>query len=394
LRILIVHEVSYLKKVVYEYQDFAERLAARGHEVTVVDFDEDGDGRGNRSKISRTGIGSVLLENTAFINLPVVKYFSARHHFKKALLHKLIGKEVDVVFLYSVFINGTNTVRLCRKFNIPVCFRALDIYHRIRKNIFILPPLYLGERYIYRHCDEVMPTNEKLGHYVNRMSGGRSKKMFLLHHGIDTWLFRKGDNDIRLRRKFGFNEDDRIAVFLGTTYDFAGVDVVIKNFAVMRDILPAIKVMIVGGGKYNRELQRLVMERGLEKEVVLTGFQPYAQVSDFLGMADIAFNSFRINDITRDIIPVKIVQYLACGKPVICTPLPDVVKAFPERESGVLYCDIRNGSAFAAMMAETMKNRTLLDHLSNNAVRFVTGNFDMNGQILKLENELIGLCRN
>ena len=40
MKIAIIHEVSYLSKPVYEYQDFAERLASLGHEVTVFDFDE------------------------------------------------------------------------------------------------------------------------------------------------------------------------------------------------------------------------------------------------------------------------------------------------------------------------------------------------------------------
>ena len=382
-----------MKKVVYEYQDFAERLASRGHTVTVIDFDPDGDGSGNHGEVSRTGIGTVVLENTGFLKLPILKYISGRYRYKKLLLKKLINKEIDVVFLYAVFINGTNTVSLCKKFNIPVCYRALDIYHKIRKNIFILPPLYFGEKYIYKHSDEVIPTNERLGNYVKRMSNGKCKKIFLLHHGIDTSLFHKRDNNTKLRRKFGFNEDDKIAVFLGTTYDFAGIDVVIKNFAVMRIILPTIKIMIVGAGDYDTKLKRLIIEQGLEKEVVLTGFQPYEEVPEFLGIADIAFNSFRLNDITKDIIPVKIVQYLACGKPLICTPLPDIVKLFPEKDSGILYCDIKQGDKFAALIAETMANQTLMNQLSQNAVNFIVKNFDMNTQILKLENELIGLCK-
>ena len=40
MKILWCHEVSYLDKPVYEYQDFPERLAARGHKVEVIDFSE------------------------------------------------------------------------------------------------------------------------------------------------------------------------------------------------------------------------------------------------------------------------------------------------------------------------------------------------------------------
>ena len=49
MKILVVHEVSYLRKVVYEIHEFPELLALRGHEVTFVDFDEDAT-RESRSK--------------------------------------------------------------------------------------------------------------------------------------------------------------------------------------------------------------------------------------------------------------------------------------------------------------------------------------------------------
>src|SRR5437870_104333 len=40
MKILIVHEVSYLDKIVYEYQILPEMLSMLGHEMTVVDYDE------------------------------------------------------------------------------------------------------------------------------------------------------------------------------------------------------------------------------------------------------------------------------------------------------------------------------------------------------------------
>src|SRR4030095_9088455 len=73
LRILFIHEVSYIKKVVYEYQLFPELLALRGHTVSVVDFDETGDHKYQKRKFSKTGIAEVYLENTPFTKLPVVK---------------------------------------------------------------------------------------------------------------------------------------------------------------------------------------------------------------------------------------------------------------------------------------------------------------------------------
>ena len=134
MNILIVHEVSYKNKVVYEYQDFAERLSALGHHVTVVDFDEESDGVGGVESCSRTGLAKVELIHLSFRNIPVLKYFSARARYRRMLEEKLRQKAFDVVLLYSVFVNVTTTVRLCRRYNVPLVFRLLDVYHRIRKS--------------------------------------------------------------------------------------------------------------------------------------------------------------------------------------------------------------------------------------------------------------------
>ena len=127
MNILIVHEVSYKKKVVYEYQDFAERLSALGHQVTVIDFDEGGDGSGGVESCSRTGLATVELIQLSFRNIPVLKYFSARARYRRMLEEKLLQKAFDVVFLYSVFVNGTITVSLCRRHGVPVVYRLLDV---------------------------------------------------------------------------------------------------------------------------------------------------------------------------------------------------------------------------------------------------------------------------
>src|SRR5690348_8357097 len=100
LRVLLIHEVSYTKKVVYEYQLFPELLASRGHEVTVMDYDDSGDHVYQKRKYSKTGVGEITLENTPYVNLPVLKYITGRINHKKLIKEKLRNKEFDVVFLY------------------------------------------------------------------------------------------------------------------------------------------------------------------------------------------------------------------------------------------------------------------------------------------------------
>ena len=88
MKILVVHEVNYLKKIIYEFQILPEILSMLGHDVTVIDYDDSWEtaGNGDRSGL-RTRIyvsvhrayagASVTVRRPGMIRLPVLSRVSA-----------------------------------------------------------------------------------------------------------------------------------------------------------------------------------------------------------------------------------------------------------------------------------------------------------------------------
>ena len=60
------------------------------------------------------------------------------------------------------------------------------------------------------------------------------------------------------------------------------------------------------------------------------GQQPYARLPAFLKGFDVCLMPFARNEATRSISPTKALEYLAAGKPVVSTPVPDVVASWAE----------------------------------------------------------------
>jgi UDP-galactopyranose mutase len=58
------------------------------------------------------------------------------------------------------------------------------------------------------------------------------------------------------------------------------------------------------------------------------GMKTYAQLPNYLAGWDIALLPFALNDSTRFISPTKIPEYLAGGKPVVSTPIQDVINPY------------------------------------------------------------------
>jgi len=58
--------------------------------------------------------------------------------------------------------------------------------------------------------------------------------------------------------------------------------------------------------------------------VKLLGRRPYEALPAFARRFDVALIPFRINELTRNVNPIKLREYLAAGCPVVSTPLPEV----------------------------------------------------------------------
>jgi UDP-galactopyranose mutase len=60
------------------------------------------------------------------------------------------------------------------------------------------------------------------------------------------------------------------------------------------------------------------------------GGKPYAQLPDYLSGWDVGLMPFVLNDATRFLSPLKTPELLAAGRPVVATPLADVVSPYGE----------------------------------------------------------------
>jgi glycosyltransferase involved in cell wall biosynthesis len=61
------------------------------------------------------------------------------------------------------------------------------------------------------------------------------------------------------------------------------------------------------------------------------GQKSYAELPAYLAGWDVAIMPFALNEATRYISPTKTLEYLAAGKPVVSTPIHDVVRPYGER---------------------------------------------------------------
>lgn len=349
MNVLFIHEVDWINKVVFDIHSLAEALSLSGHRVFAIDYESTWRRRNlldlgslktkELSGVSRAFPGSsVCLRRPGFIKIPALSRLSAGLTHYAEIPKTIAEKNIDAIVLYSVATNGWPALRAARKFNIPVLFRSIDVANQLVPYPLLRPIVRLLEKKVYAQADMILTLTPKLSQYVTNM-GAKEARVKLLPMPVDTDLFHPAVDTNEVSQKWGFTENDRIVLFMGTLFDFSGLDVLIPRFSEVIRQVPEAKLLIVGDGPQRLRLEGIITESNLQNQVIITGFEPYKTMPQYINLATVCINTFLTTNATRDIFPGKTVQFLACGKSLIATALPGMIAVISGEQQGVAYAN-------------------------------------------------------
>jgi len=170
------------------------------------------------------------------------------------------------------------------------------------------------EREMLKRADLVFVTSKEL-------LPGRSElnpNAFLSPNGVDIELFSKAQDP-----SLGIPEDIRkvprpILGFVGGIAPWTDLDMVLE--VALRK--PSWSIVLIGPVDPGINLRRF---EGV-KNIHFLGRQPAEMLPGYLKGIDVCLNLFRKIPLTRAVNPLKVYEYLAAGKPVVSTPMPEVQK--------------------------------------------------------------------
>lgn len=349
MNILFIHEVDWLDKVVFDIHTLAEGLSLRGHRIYAIDYPD----KWKRKHafdlaqfkmresigVSRAFPGSsVDVFHPGFIKIAGLSRLSAFFTHCCAIRKIIKEKAIDAIVLYSVPTNGLQAACLARQFKIPLVFRSIDILNQLVRYPALRRLTRFLERQVYSRSDKLLTLTPSLTKYVADLGAAESKVELLLMP-VDISLFHPLDDVSEMRRKWNISENDKVVLFIGTLFDFSGLDAFLRQFPDVMKRIPEARLLIVGDGPQRSKLEGIITETNLRERVTITGFQPYNTMPQYINLSAVCMNSFLLTGATRDIFPGKIVQYLACGKPVLATPLAGMKAVIPGEDQGVVYSD-------------------------------------------------------
>ena len=121
-----------------------------------------------------------------------------------------------------------------------------------------------------------------------------------------------------------YNVRNNLILYVGQLHGGQYAELFIKAARMVIESGFDVTFMIVGGGYRLVELKRLAARLNIERRCIFTGTVSHDVVSEYIAAADICVACFEDNDITRCKSPLKIVEYLACGKPIVASNVGEV----------------------------------------------------------------------
>jgi glycosyltransferase involved in cell wall biosynthesis len=378
MKILLMQDTDWITRNIHQHHHVGERLCARGHDLVVIDHDLHWRTSGKRKLFSGRqvfdGVSKVLpnadvtVIRPGILRVPFLAYVSMLFTYSREISAQLRESPPDVIIGMYLLTNYL-ALRAAKRHGIPFVFQVLEPYCQMIPSTALQPIGKLIAKRIFREADRVVVINEGLREYAIGM-GAHPETTCVIRAGIDHELFGSHVDGQAVRRHYGIAEDEKVLFFMGWLYHFSGMKEVLAALAKREREDLGVKVLIVGDGDAFEELQRMRTDLGLENCVTLAGKQPYERIPEFVAASDVCMLPAHNNEIMCDIVPIKMYEYMAMGKPVIATRLPGIMKEFGS-DNGVLWIERPEDALDKAL--EVIKAGTIESH-GEKARQFVRDN--------------------
>jgi glycosyltransferase involved in cell wall biosynthesis len=137
---------------------------------------------------------------------------------------------------------------------------------------------------------------------------------------VNTDFFRPIRDEASLlhwKQKLRISQGEMVVAFIGNLAPWQGVEYLIQVVPLLIPRIENIKFMIIGDGILKKKFEAEVNRLGLSRHFLFTGMVRYKQIPLYINIADICVTLKK--RLKSGYSPIKLYEYMACGKPVIAS---------------------------------------------------------------------------
>ena len=225
-------------------------------------------------------------------------------------------------------------------------------------------------RWLYNTATaHIVTTGEALRTQLFRDNNIALDRMTSVRTGIDLVKFHP-HSKYETRKRLGLPNQPTIGV-VATLRDWKGHNYLLDAMGRLRERFPQWHLLIIGDGPERERLEGRVQEMRMGERVRFVG--NVDNVPDWLSVLDI----FALPSYGAEGVPQGIMQAMACGVPVVSTPVGAIREAVQENQTGLIV-PARDAKALAMGLEQLMSSATLRAEFGDASIAFAQKNFGIN----------------
>ena len=297
----------------------------------------------------------------------------------------------DLLHAHSPVLDGLAALRAGRRIGIPVVYEIRAFWEDAavgngtgREG----SPRYRLTRWLETHAvksaDAVAVICEGLrGDLIAR--GVDPAKIIVSPNGVDLDLFgNPPPRDDALAAAIGVGADDPVIGFIGSFYDYEGIDDLIAAMPAIVAAQPGARLLLVGGGPMEAALKAQAADSPVAAHIHFVGRVPHDQVERYYSLIDILAYPRKKMRLTDLVTPLKPLEAMAQGKLVAASDVGGHREMIEDGTTGTLFMP-DDPAAIAAAIGDLLGRRESWDERRRTARAFVEAHRNWSSNILRYE---------
>ncbi len=220
----------------------------------------------------------------------------------------------DVIHPHSPSLNGHAALQLKKEFGIPVMYEMRGLWEdaavdfgKSKEGDLRYRLTRAHETYALKHADAIACICEGLRTDVIGR-GIAPEKIHILPNSVHVNQFPPiAARDEKLAASLGIGTNPCIG-FIGSFYPYEGLDLLVAAMPQLIKQLPALKLLLVGGGMEEAALKSQVKALGIEASVIFTGRVDHHLVAGYSSLVDLFVfprKKMRVTDLVTPLKPIE-----------------------------------------------------------------------------------------
>jgi len=179
-----------------------------------------------------------------------------------------------------------------------------------------------AEKMATKYSERIVSVTPQISAYMIQNYHCSQEKVKIIPNGVDTKKFYPIYDEALLgqwKERLGILKEEIVIAFVGNMAPWQGVDTLIESALRLLLKKRGLIFLIVGEGRLKDALIHKVANSGFAESFVFTGMVNHNDIPFLVNIADICVAPIvsKRNKMTFTGSPIKVYEYIACGKPVI-----------------------------------------------------------------------------